>query len=192
MPETNSVPATGDDTQETTASSDTDELGEAGQRALARERAARKEAERLARQLQAKVKEFEDRGKSDLDKANERATEAEKRAEKAEADVLRYEVAIAKGLTLKQAKRLVGSTKEELEADADDILEAFGVKPPAGSAGGASEQGEQGGQQGEAGGERRSRPPSQRPILNLQGGSDPTREPVEMDPHKLAAQIPRL
>jgi len=65
---------------------------------------------------------------------------AEKRAADAEARALRLEVAAEKGLTLAQAKRLVGSTKEELEADAAELLESFGasngngggVKPPAG------------------------------------------------------------
>jgi hypothetical protein len=111
---------------------------EAGKKALEAERAARREAER-------KLKEFEDAGKSELEKATTAASEAAKRAEEAELKALRLEVAGDKGLTPSQARRLVGTTKEELEADADQLLEDFAAnskpapkvpprpKPPAGS-----------------------------------------------------------
>jgi hypothetical protein len=58
----------------------------------------------------------------DRDKAKEEARKAVDRAD-------RLEVAMEKGLSPLQAKRLVGETKEELEADADEILELFGPKP---------------------------------------------------------------
>lgn len=60
--------------------------------------------------------------------AAEREAAAEKRAADADARALRLEVAFEKGLTPAQAKRLVGGSREELEADADDILENFPVK----------------------------------------------------------------
>jgi Zn-dependent M32 family carboxypeptidase len=86
---------------------------------------ANKEAESLRLQL----KEFQDRDKTEAEKVAERATEAETRAVKAEAKATRLEVAFEKGLTPAQAKRLVGETREELEADADEILRDFPVKP---------------------------------------------------------------
>lgn len=46
-----------------------------------------------------------------------------------EVNQLRAEIAAEKGLTLKQAKRLSGTTREELEADADDLLDTFPTKP---------------------------------------------------------------
>lgn len=104
-------------------------------------KAANKEAETL----RLKVKEFEDADKSELEKATNAAADAVKRAEEAELKVLRLEVAGDKGLTPTQARRLVGTTKEELEADADQLLEDFAAnskptpkvpprpKPPAGS-----------------------------------------------------------
>ena len=74
---------------------------------------------------------------------------------------------MAKGLTPAQAKRLQGATRDELEADADDLLETFkpaeGVKPP----------------------------PGGKPTERLTGGGDPTEEPVELDPRKLAAGVRR-
>jgi len=43
-------------------------------------------------------------------------------ADKAKGLALRYEVAAAKGLDSKFASRLAGSTREEIEADADEFL----------------------------------------------------------------------
>lgn len=73
-----------------------------------------------------KLAEIEEASKSEADKAAERLTAAEKRAADAEVQVLRLEVAGEKGLTPAQAKRLVGSTREDLEADADELLATFG------------------------------------------------------------------
>lgn len=52
----------------------------------------------------------------------ERVAGLEAAARDAESRALRAEVANAKGLTPMQAKRLMGSTREELEADADELL----------------------------------------------------------------------
>jgi hypothetical protein len=40
-------------------------------------------------------------------------------------EAMRAEVALLKGLTPAQVKRLVGATREELEADADELLTLF-------------------------------------------------------------------
>lgn len=75
-----------------------------------------------------RLSEIEDAQKSEQQKAAEAAAATERRAAEAEAKALRLEVAFEKGLTPAQAKRLVGGSREELEADADDILEHFPVK----------------------------------------------------------------
>lgn len=72
-----------------------------------------------------KLKELEDADKSEIQKATDAAAAAAKRAEEAEARALRLEIAHEKGLTPSQAKRLVGATREELEADADELVTAF-------------------------------------------------------------------
>lgn len=83
-----------------------------------------------------KFDELENASKSDVEKLNEKATTAEQRAVAAEAKALRMEIAAEKGLTLAQSKRLSGSTREELEADADELVEMFGgtknTAPPGG------------------------------------------------------------
>lgn len=97
--------------------------------ALAKEREARKRFEREAKDNAAaakKLKAAEDAEKSELEKLKEQLQEQQSRATEAESKALRSEIAAAKGLTAAQAKRLTGSTKEELESDADELLEAFG------------------------------------------------------------------
>lgn len=111
-----------------------------------------------------RLAEMEEADKTEAQKAADKAAEAEKRAQEAETRALRLEVAVSKGLTPSQAKRLVGATKEELEADADDFLES--IKP-------ADDKG---------------KPPGG-PRERLSGGSDPTEEPEETDPAKLADKV---
>lgn len=145
---------------------DADEaLGETGLKALQRERDARKALEKRLADLEplaVKAKELEDASKSEIEKATERLTAAEKRAQEAEIRALRLEVAATKGLTPAQARRLVGSTQEELESDADDLLATFGAKDDDKS------------------------PTPRRPVEKLKPGAAPAGEPEETDPRKLA------
>lgn len=98
-------------------------LGDAGKKALEAEREARKAAEKeLAKYRKAE----QDKADAEKGEAEKRAA-AEARAEAADLRALRVEVAYEKGLTPAQAKRLVGSTREELEKDADEILVDFPV-----------------------------------------------------------------
>lgn len=119
-----------------------------------------------------KAEEFDklqESAKSETQKLQDAATLAARNASEAEARAMRLEVAMEKGLTTAQAKRLVGNTKEELEADAEELLESF--KP--------TDDGKQ-----------RGGPPS-RTKESLRGGSNPTEEAEETDPRKLAAMVHR-
>lgn len=106
-----------------------DALGDAGKKALEAERREKRAAEKRAADLEARLKEIEDRDKTEAERALARAEAAEKAAEAAEMRAIRLEIAAEKGLTPAQAKRLVGTTREELEADASELLETF--KPAA-------------------------------------------------------------
>lgn len=127
------------------------DLGDAGKKALDEERQARREAEKQRKDLEARLKELEplaakakqleDSKKTETEKLGEKLTAAEKRAVEAEQKALRLEVASAKGLTQAQAKRLVGATKEELEADADELLSSFGAVDAGGGKGGGAGKG---------------------------------------------------
>jgi chromosome segregation ATPase len=127
-PETGTEAKAPESQPETTEQGKPDEsvLGDAGKKALDAMKAERNKAAKRASELESRLKEFEDRDKSDLDKVTERATSAEERATKAEQALARLEVALEKGLTPSQAKRLVGTTREELEADAEELLADIG------------------------------------------------------------------
>lgn len=82
---------------------------------------ASKKAELAAEK--AKVQEFENAKLSDAEKQAKMLAELQKENTTLKASSLRAEIAITKGLTAAQAKRLVGETREQLEADADAYLE---------------------------------------------------------------------
>jgi hypothetical protein len=94
----------------------------------ARQRKALKDAE-------VKLREYEDRDKTELEKVTSRAETAEKTASEATGRLLRYEVAAAKGLTMDWVDRMRGDTRDELEQDADRLLEQLGeqYRPPTAS-----------------------------------------------------------
>ena len=71
--------------------------------------------------------------KTEAQKLADRATTAEKTAADNELRALKAEVGLEKGLTASQIKRLHGSTRDELVADADDLLKDLGR--PAGATG---------------------------------------------------------
>jgi hypothetical protein len=162
-----------DDTPAPDSGTDTDkpDLGDAGKKALDAERKARRDAEKALADLQSQLKQLQDKDKSEADKLRDDVARLTKERDDHATKALRLEVATAKGLTAAMAKRLAGSTREELESDADELLADFA---PAG------------------GGDGDKPTPGSRPKERLRGGGDPTEEPEETDPRKLAAQISRL
>jgi hypothetical protein len=100
-------------------------LGDAGKRALQAERKKASELEKELARYRKAEQEKADAEKSEIQKATEAREAAEKRAAASEQRLLRLEIAAEKGLTPAQAKRLNGATREELEADADEILVDF-------------------------------------------------------------------
>lgn len=123
----------------------------------------------------AKLDEQEAANKSELEKAQERLAEEERRANEAVARADRLEVVVSKALDEEQAKRvitaakrLVGTSREELEADADDLLSSF-AKP--------NDDGP------------KPTPPG-KPSEDLKGGGDPS-APPSPDIRKIVDEIPR-
>jgi hypothetical protein len=110
---------------------DDDQLGEGGKKALAAERKRASDLEKELARYRKAEQDRADADKTELQKAADRAERAEKAAAEAAAKALRLEVAAEKGLNAKQAARLQGATREELEADADELLESFPSAPPA-------------------------------------------------------------
>lgn len=119
-----------------------------------------------------RLKDIEDANKTEVQKLADEKAAAENAAKSTSGELMRLRVAMRKGLTEAQAKRLMGDTEEELEADADELLETFGAKKEPGS-------------------DKDAGKPT-RPKERLRSGAAPDEEPEETDPRKLAAAVPRL
>jgi hypothetical protein len=119
-----------------------------------------------------RLQEIEDANKSEVQKIADAKAASDKAAASAQGELMRLRVAMRKGLTETQAKRLMGDTEEELEADADELLETFGA-------------------QREPDSDKDGGKPT-RPKERLRSGAAPDEEPDETDPQKLAADVPRL
>ncbi len=131
-----------------------------------------------------------DKSKTQLDKVSEQIAALTERAEKAERAKLRSDVITTKlkGVPASLTKRLQGSTEEELNADADELLADW--KAAGGKA--ANAEGEQDGDDGEETPPARPAARSGRPREDLRSGAPTTRrEPEETNPLKLAALVPR-
>lgn len=170
------APDDGDDTDggtedDATSPDDTDGGSDGAQKALAAERKARRAAEKALKDAAAKLQAADDKDKSETERLQNSVTVAEKRADDAEQRLLRLEVGAEKGLSYAQARRLVGATREELETDAGELLEAFG-------AGGSKDDKEP----------EKKPATSRKPVEKLRPGAAPDAE-EKVDSGKLAASI---
>lgn len=101
------------------------------ERAKAKIAKANSEAANLRKRLKeleakaAKLDELEDAKKTETERLTEQQRSLEERAAAAETDAARLRVALRKGLSEVQARRLIGTTEEELDADADELLATF-------------------------------------------------------------------
>lgn len=114
----------GSDSQ-TGAGTQQDQGNDGAKRALAAERRNAQQAARRADQLQARLDELENAGKTEAERLQGTLQTTTQERDTATATVARLEVALEKGLSAVLAKRLVGNTREELEADADELLKTF-------------------------------------------------------------------
>ncbi len=114
--------------------------------AIKREQEKRRKMAAERDEALAKVKEYEDAQKSEAEKREEALAESQKELEalrnqnrQLEVRQLRATVAAEKNLPPKLADRLTGETVEEIEADADSLLEDLGPlsgeTPPPGDGG---------------------------------------------------------
>ena len=123
-------PAPPDDAAGTGGSSgDPADLGDAGKRAIAAERAARTEAEKRATAAEAEVEKYRKANETEAERQARELDDAKKNAEQAAGLVARYEAAETAGLPLSMAKRLIGATPEELAADAAQLAQTLAAQP---------------------------------------------------------------
>jgi len=155
--------------------------------ALAKERDARRKAEQEAKanaEAAKKYGELEEAKKSETQKAADALAEERKLREAAEHRVLRLEVAIDKGLSPVLAKRLVGTTREELESDAAELATLGGTSS---GQGGSDESDKTKQTQGAGSSSLRTRPQERTTSSGVPGDQ----KPAETNPAKLAELIPR-
>jgi hypothetical protein len=160
-------------------------------KALDSERAARRKAEadaKAARDELTKIKNDMAAGKTDAERTAQMLAELRERADASDMRALRAEVAQSKGLTAAQAKRLQGTTVEELEADAEELLAAF--KPVDGAAQGDAASGADA---AATGGQQRQTASAARPRENLRAGTatSTTDQGTEYDSKTFLAALPR-
>lgn len=105
------------------------ELPEAVREILSKERKAARDADRARKAAEQKVKEFEDRDKSETERLTESVSRTERERDEALAKLDRYEVATEKKLPAELVNLLSG-TREEMEAKADLLLEHTADKKP--------------------------------------------------------------
>lgn len=143
---------------------DKPDLGDAGKKALDEERKARRDAERQLREMNEQLKQLQDKDKSESERLTEKLAQLEKDLASATAKADRFEVALEQGLDMTRAKRLTGSTREELEADAEELKGWTAGNEPG--------------------------PTPNKPVEDLAGGGDPTSDP-EPDIRQVVESIPR-
>jgi hypothetical protein len=116
---------TTDAVETTTTEPETPELGDAGKKAIAAERAAKRAAEKRAAELEARVKEFEDASKSEAEKAAARAEAAEKALAEMTERALRLQVATEMGVPADLHEFLTGHDEESLRVQAEKLKAAM-------------------------------------------------------------------
>ncbi len=140
MPDTENTEDTTEDTEGSTAG---DDLGDAGKKALAEERKARRALEKQLKdigssnsELQKQLKDYEDRNKSETEKAIEAANAVagerdsfKSENERLQALLQRQKISATQGLDPELWDRVQGSTVEEIEADVKKLVEKFSVTP---------------------------------------------------------------
>jgi hypothetical protein len=101
---------------------ETQELGDGGKKALQAERDARKQAEKTAAELTARLKEFEDSKLSELERAQKEAAENAAELARLRTENTRSKVAIEKGVPADLVEFLTGDTEGDIAAKADLLL----------------------------------------------------------------------
>lgn len=106
-----------------------DHLGDAGKRALAAERDARKAAERQLSEATARLKEIEDANLSEIEKAKRDAEEARTQLVQMQREGARNRVALEKGVPSDLIEFITGDDEEQMAAKADLLMSRLNSTP---------------------------------------------------------------
>lgn len=118
------------DTEQQTQGEPDEQLGEGGKKALTAEREARRTAEQTAAALQKQLDDINAANLSDLERAQQAATEAQTEAENARAEAARFRVAAKHGISDEDAELfLTGRDVDTLERQAARLVERTPTSP---------------------------------------------------------------
>jgi Xaa-Pro aminopeptidase len=106
------------------------DLGDAGKKALAAERARADKAEKALKALQAEAEERANAELTELERFKKEADELRAAKTKSDLDAIRYAVALDKGIPASLAARLRGDDREAIEADAEALAALVNTTPP--------------------------------------------------------------
>jgi hypothetical protein len=112
-----------------------DDLGDAGKKALAQERAAKKAAEKQLTELTKRLQEMEDRDKTEAQKLADRAAAAEAELQTLRVESIRARVALTKGVPADLLEFLTASDEDSLSEQADRLLARLAPAAPGRPAG---------------------------------------------------------
>lgn len=123
--------------QENPGAVENHDLGDAGKKALDAERDARKKAEKRLKELEAELEQRDDAGRTESEKMLRKLEKAEARAAELEAEIasrdralLVREVADEVGVPTNLVGRIQGETRDELIADAQELMESVAPDGP--------------------------------------------------------------
>lgn len=113
-----------------TETTDPEPLGDQGKKALDAERRARRAAEKERETLAAQIKELQDRDKTEVQRAADRAAELERINAEAASEVARLRVALRYQIAEEDMDLLGAGTEEQIEARAKRVAELRGAQTP--------------------------------------------------------------
>jgi hypothetical protein len=119
-----------DESQDDGQQQQSSDLSDAGKKAIREERQNRKLAEKRAAEAESQLEQLRKASQSEQERLIEQArTEAAEQATKPlQAKLARFEVALAKGLSVDDLEFVHGETPEEIAASADKFLERIGAR----------------------------------------------------------------
>jgi len=122
------TPAADEPTTPAPLTGEEDSLGEGGKRALDAERRARRAADKQTAELSARLKEIEDRDKSETERLADRLKDAEAEASVLKSEAIKLRVAAEVGLPNELTEFLSAGDEETVRAQAEKLLAATAAR----------------------------------------------------------------
>lgn len=128
-PTVDETPAPDPDMPPPAAAVEDEPLGDGGKKALDAERRSRRAAEKQLNELASKIREYEDRDKSEAERLAARLAEAEQEALAARSEALRLRVAADVGVSAELLEFITGTDEDTVRAQAEKLMAATAAKP---------------------------------------------------------------